>query len=90
MTRLDQIKNMNNDELVEFLSKLDNEDSPWNVMLNQRCSYCPIFIVQYEDEDDFKHEVAFCEKFNKCIYFPEVEGLPSTLDIVKLWLNEEV
>lgn len=84
MTNFEKIKNMNKDQMAEFLEKLNSdgiEKAPHNIWFNEEyCENCPDIEVIYRDKKELWKE---CDFEGNC---------PNTdwgSDIVKLWLESE-
>ena len=101
MTNFEKFKNMTIEELAKFID--DNgmyDDTPWMEWWSDNyCDKCESVVLNFEDTKkildltpfypDREQECAYCEVYNKCKYFPELEEEPSMKDIVKLWLEAE-
>ena len=101
MNNLEKLKSMSIEELAEWLDNngmVDN--SPWLEDFNNKyCANCKPIMCKYEDAEkivgfkpfyDDEVECAYCEIYNKCRYFESRDEVPEGVEIVKLWLNEEV
>ena len=86
MTVFEKIKAMNIDEFAEWFDKhCSHDDDPcikwWN---DNYCSNCEPEI------SDYGFEYCWCERHdNKCRYFPDMQQVPDTLQMTKLWLESE-
>ena len=91
MTRFEELKNMNIDALAEWLDKYGRYgDAPWDKWFDesycQKCESVRVFVPYLNGE----HECGYCEANNKCRYFMEMDELPDSKDVVKMWLESEV
>lgn len=91
MTRFEELKNMNIDEFAEWINKdTQCDDSAWMKWWDstycKNCESIRAFVPYLNGE----HECAWCEVNGKCRFFPNMSGVPSCKDIVKLWLESEV
>lgn len=89
MNNFDMFKNMNFDELVDWLFKYSSyEDNPWDKWFNDtycnnaKCPVEKVYIKDYGREMSF----CWCELHGKCKFFPEFEDIPSGKEIIKMWL----
>jgi len=101
MTNLQKIKNMNVDELADWLDKNSSfDDSSWSEFFNKEyCKKCEAIKCTYADAEEklgiqtFSYsgdiECAHCEVYGKCKFFPELDDIPDNKAIIKLWLEEE-
>ena len=97
MTNFDRLKAMSLEELTEFLNVNGMYDnSPWMDWWDKHYCYCckPVIIPHLEaketlgiDSFDDCVEAAYCEVYDKCKYFLDLEELPTSKDIIKLWLE---
>ena len=100
MTNFKHIQSMTVDELAKWLDKYGQFDqSPWaNWFNNQYCKNCEPIKLNYEDSKNKLNieplsyltiECAFCECNDHCRFFPEIDGIPSNLETIKMWFIEE-
>lgn len=101
MTNFKYLQSMNVDEFAEWLDKnCSFDDSPWLNDFNETyCSKCEPIKCKYADTEEklgFKSfsyngeiDCAYCELEPHCRFFPEIEGIPNNLEIIKMWLIEE-
>lgn len=100
MTRFEEFKSMDIDELTEWICKYGKlNGSPWMTRWDDNyCKKCEsIEMSQVEYRKIFgcssyssTMTCAYCEVKGKCKFFPEMDGVPSVKDIVKMWLESEV
>ena len=90
MTIFDSIKNKNIDELVEWLDKYGQHDgSPWYEYWNESyCNKCKPEMGRIP-ELDRDLEFAWCELHNKCRFFQNIDDIPDSKQIIKMWLESE-
>ena len=90
MIMFEKIKTTNIDELVEMLDKYSlNEHSPWFEWWDRKyCDNC-IAEIAYNPEigRDLPH--GWCELHQNCRYFPELDDIPNSKQIIKMWLESE-
>lgn len=90
MTVFEKIKSMNIDEFASWFDKHCTHDNDlcitwWN---DTYCNKCEPIIGRYEDSDR-DIEFSWCEIYGKCRFFQEIEHVPNTLEMTKLWLESE-
>ena len=101
MTNFEQHQSMTLDELALWLHKHGQFDcSPWMKWFNDNyCDKCEAIECKYEDAEEklgfkpfYKNsiECAYCEWNKKCRFFPDMLDIPDNLDIIKMWLSQEV
>ena len=100
MTNFDKLKSMSLDELAKFIDEHGMyDDTPWmNWWDKTYCDNCPSLKLKGEEVQEKlgivpflneTYECAYCEVYDKCKYFPELEETPSMRDIIKMWLEAE-
>lgn len=91
MNNFENFKSMSIDQLAEWLDKyLAFDDAPHMVWFNEKyCNNCESIMCHYEDSER-EFPCAHCELNNKCKFFPEMDEVPGSVEIVKLWLEAEV
>lgn len=91
MKVFDKFKSKNIDELAEWLDKYSNfEYAPWMKWLEDTyCSKCPTEIGRFVDSD---RDVNFCwcELHNKCRFFSDMDSIPDSKQVIKMWLESEI
>jgi hypothetical protein len=106
MTNLEKIKNMDINAFAEWLDKNGFFDTaPWTTWFAKKyCDNCESIECHYVDAKeklgitpfyDDTIECAYCELADetgvkRCRFFPELDDVPSNVEMIKLWLNEEV
>ena len=101
MNNFEKLKSMSVEELAAWLDEngiVDN--SPWlDDFNNKYCANCESVMCKYEDAEkivgfkpfyDDEVECGYCEVYNKCRFFEDRDEVPDGVEMVKLWLNEEV
>lgn len=92
MTVFDKIKNKNIDEFAEWLDEYCVCDTaPWWKWWDENyCKKCePINI---ETTNVFGYEIgecAYCEVNGNCEFFKDMEEIPNSKQIIKMWLESE-
>lgn len=100
MNHFKQLTSLSLEELAKWINNnVQHEGSPWMTWFDKKyCSKCEPEIVKKEDfmsklgfEFLYKKEIecSYCEVYNKCRFFPNKKN-PSTVEIIELWLKEEV
>ena len=92
MKNIDMIKSKNIDELAEWLDRnCYSEYAPWVQWWNYNyCNKCPSEIGKVEDFDG-EIEFCWCElNDNKCKFFPDMDSVPDSKQVIKLWLESEI
>ena len=91
MTVFENLKNKDIDELSEWLDKYGYfEDSPWMEWWNHTyCSKCESIKGKYSDYD-IEMIFSYCELHDQCKFFPDMNQVPDTKEIIKMWLESEV
>ena len=90
MKNVDKIKSKSIDEFAKWLDKYCSfEDSPWVSWWNDKyCNNCPSEIGKFEDSDR-EVEFAWCELHDKCRFFQDMDCVPNSVQMVKMWLESE-
>lgn len=84
MKVIDKFVNMSIDEFAEWIDNWGMfEDSPWINWWDK--NYCSKCMEKYDGEVEF----PMCEFTNKCEFFEDMECIPRTKDMVKMWLESE-
>lgn len=79
MTVFENLMSKNIDELVEWLDENGAVyDSPWKKWYNK--TYCRKCNAD---------ECRWCQLYNKCKFFPEMNRVPNRRQKIKLWLESE-
>ena len=92
MTKFEEIKSKNIDELAEWLDKHGVYDySLWGNWFDENyCSKCEPILVSKEGTDyHFDIPCAWCELNGKCKFFQDLDGTPDNKYVIKLWLETE-
>ena len=90
MRNVDKIKSKSLDEFAEWLDKYGAfDDSPWLNWWNENyCSKCDSEVIKtliFENET----ECAWCELHNKCRFFQDMDEVPDSKQMIKMWLESE-
>ena len=97
MTVFEKIKSMNIDEFTEwFADNCMHDDDPvikwWDNAYCKDCNsvYTTVdYLDSYAPSYNKEHECAWCEVNGKCKYFQDMNEVPSSQDMIKLWLKSE-
>ena len=91
MKVIDKLKSQTVDEFIDWLDEYCRfEGSPWIQWWNENyCSKCPAMIGKYEDSDR-ELEFSWCELHDKCKFFPDMDEVPDSKQIIRMWLESEV
>lgn len=82
MTNYQWIRQMNADQLAEFLNSFTQDETPWDIVMNdQYCRNC------YATDS----EETICAAGGQCPFFPEApeSGTPSSKAVCKWWLQQD-
>lgn len=87
MTVFELLKSKNAEELSEWLDEYCHTDfAPWISWWDR--NYCNKCDSVYYDGD--KNEYGWCEVYNKCRYFQNMNEIPNHKQIIKMWLESYV
>ena len=91
MTRFEELNTMDIEALAEWLDKHGQYDgSPWCEWFDDTyCKNCESIMCHYEDSE---HEFpcGWCEVNDKCKFFPNMDDVPNSKEIVKMWLESDL
>ena len=102
MTNFKQIQSMSLEDFAKWLDEHGQFDTaPWQDWFSKKyCNNCESIEVSYEDSKQklgidplfygLNTECAFCEINDHCKFFPDIDGIPSNLETIRMWLAEEV
>lgn len=92
MTVFDNIKNKNIDEIVEWLDKYCYSDlALWWIWWDKNyCNKCELIKTETNNFFGYTKECAYCELNNNCKFFKEMDDIPSSKQVIKMWLESEV
>ena len=90
MRNIDKIKSKSFDEFAKWLDQYCSfEDSLWVKWYNDKyCNNCPSEIGKFEGSDR-EIEFCWCELYDKCKFFQDMEESPNSLEMIKMWLESE-
>lgn len=90
MTILEDFKNKNIDELVDWFDKhFTFDDAPWWIWWDKNyCSKC--ISEMFIDDNGDKTNFAYCEVNGNCKFFKELDDIPDNKSIIKMWLESEL
>ena len=86
-----KLKNMSTEDLAEWLDQYGQFDnSPWITWFDQKyCKNCENIMCKYEDgEREFP--CSYCEVYDTCKFFPDLDEVPGNKMIIKMWLETEI
>ena len=91
MKVIDKLKLQSLDEFAEWLDKYCAFDgSPWLQWWDEMyCNKCPAEIGKYEDSN-IEMKFSWCELHDKCRFFLSMNDVPSSKQIIKMWLESEI
>lgn len=91
MKVIDNFVNMNIDEFAEWLDEyIVFDDSPWLKWWDKNyCHQCEPEIVSDDDYFGGKMEYSWCELNDNCKFFKDMAEIPSTKEMIKMWLESE-
>ena len=100
MNNFENLKSLSLESLAMWLYKnCQFEDSPWTNWFDDtfcgKCEPIEVAYAEYWNNDPEPYststvECAYCEHEDKCRYFPDEEEIPDELEIIKLWLRQEM
>ena len=90
MTVFEKIRSMDIDEFAEFLDDNWTHDNDptiewWNQKYCNNCDPIRDWAECFKTEVDF----AWCELNGKCKYFPDLDEVPDSKQMIKMWLESE-
>lgn len=90
MTVFEHVNSMNVDELAEWLDEcMVFDPNPWITYFDKKyCSKCHIEFA-WSEELGRKAEQTYCELYGKCMFFKEMDEVPDSKQMVKMWLESE-
>ena len=90
MKVFDSIKSKNIDELAEWLDKHCDFDSAlwWKYWDKNYCNKCES-VVTGTNVFGYPLEHAYCEINNNCRFFKDMDDIPDSKQIIKMWLESE-
>ena len=91
MTQFEKFKSMSLSEIVDWLDENGQfDDSPWMTWWDQHyCNNCPaetVYVPDYGREMQF----AWCELYDVCKFFRDLDHIPSNEDIIRMWLENNI
>ncbi len=102
MTNLEHKQSMSLEDFAEWLDEHGQfDDSPWlNWFTEKYCTGCESIKCKYKDVEQLfgfdpdsgnrEMECSYCEVYGKCKFFEKINDIPNNLEIIKMWLKEEV
>lgn len=88
MKKIDEIKCKNIDEFVDWIDEnFAFDTAPYMYWFdNNYCKWCQEEKV-YDVDCDREVEYAWCEVTGRCKFFQEMDEVPNTKQIIKMWLE---
>lgn len=103
MTNFDNIKYLSLEGFAGWLADTFEYDdqAPWNVWFDKEyCNRCETFEVPYKVAEDklgissFGYSgtvtCGYCELYNKCRYFPDMDAQPTPEEVITMWLRRDM
>lgn len=90
MTNFEKLKSLDIDQLVDWLAELEQFDSsPWSLWFDCKyCKHCEDIICKSAD-DVFHSRCAYCEVYDECRFFDDMNDVPNEKETIKMWLEAE-
>ena len=91
MTVFENIKNKSIDELVDWLDKHCDFDSAlwWKWWDENYCGKCEAIETESTNVFGYTIENAYCEHYGNCRFFKDMEKIPNSKQIIRMWLESE-
>lgn len=91
MKVFDSIKNKNIDELVDWIDEYFEFDSApyWRWWDENYCKKCEPIESECPNSFGFDTDCAYCEINNNCKFFKDMDDIPDSKQIIKMWLESE-
>jgi hypothetical protein len=91
MKVFDSIKNKNIDELADWLDEHCDFDSAlwWKWWDENYCNKCESIKTESTNIFGHKIECAYCELNRNCKFFKDMDDIPNSKQIIKMWLESE-
>lgn len=91
MTVFEKIKAMDVDEFATWFDEsCTHDDDPsikwWN---DTYCAKCESVTGRFVDSER-EMEFAYCELYDRCRFFQDMDHVPSSEEMIKMWLESEV
>ena len=87
------------DSLAKFICRLfkNSDEVPWEQWFDKKyCKQCPVIKTDAPRDESGYYlwgcvpvTCAYCEQNSNCRYFPEIDHIPDTEEVLKMWLNQE-
>ena len=101
MTNFELIKCLSLEGLAGWLDSLEySGDSPWNLWFdNNYCNKCPRAtcpsdvskaVLGIDSYFGSGVECAYCEMYDKCRYFPDLDATPTQEEVITMWLRRDI
>ena len=91
MTNYERIKSMNIDKFSDWVDEYGQFGiSPWMSWFEQKyCNNCENIMCKYEDGER-ELPCSYCEVYDICKFFQDLDEVPDNKMIIKMWLESEV
>lgn len=91
MTNYEHITHMRVDEMAKWIDKYGMFDnSPWMSWFDQKyCKNCEDIMCKYE-AGTREFPCSYCEVYDTCRFFQDLDDILDNKMIIKMWLESEV
>lgn len=100
MNNFEKLKSMTVNEFAEWLAEnCQSDEAPWTWWFDENyCKKCEPITCKIEAINigleplypEQEVDCAWCELHQKCKYFQELDNVPDSTEIIKMWLNHEI
>lgn len=90
MKAIDTIKSFTIDEMVDFLDEYSIHDlTPWFIWWDKNyCNKC-MEEIKFNPYYERNSEYTYCELNNNCRYFQDLNEVPDSKQVLRMWLETE-
>ena len=101
MSNFEKLHSMSMDNLATWIDKNGMVDhGPWLEHFDDKyCAKCESVMCKAADAESIlgfkifpwkdEAECAYCEVHHKCRFFPDIDDVPGSVEMIKLWLEAE-
>lgn len=92
MTVFENIKAMDIDKFAEWYEEIcayDNDDPAIKWWNDTYCNRCEQVIGKYLNSDR-EMDFCWCELYDKCQFFQNMDRVPDSKEMIKAWLESEL
>lgn len=92
MTIFEEIKSKNIDKMTDWIDEhFDFDNAPyWRFWDENYCSKCKPINIEITNYFGYEiGEYAYCEVNGNCKFFKDMEKIPNSKQIIKMWLESE-